>query len=402
MRTLLASLVQSFGTGRIPMPDVPTLRTSERRSLGTCPQQWWWSWREGLVPKGRSGPNHFWFGIGVHEALAAWYCGPGTKRGPHPAETWQRFVNGDIEYIKTQDATEEDVAQYTDALTLGTIMLTGYVDLYGRDEHMDVIQPEQTFAMDIPWPDRQDVYEVDSGSESALLTRYVGTYDLVYRDLRTGWLVLEEHKTAKSISVDHLPMDNQGGSYWAMASQTLRAKGLIGPKERLRGIEYNYLRKGLPDIRPTDAQRYATNKPIKADYIAAITEGAQGRPIFGVDTKASLAHLEREADRLGLIVLGKRSAVQPAPLYMRHMVHRTSAERTTQLRRIQDEAVLAQLYRDGRIPITLNPSDWNCRGCPHKAMCELKERGGNWEDFKRFQYTVRDPYADHRKSASEE
>jgi hypothetical protein len=321
------------------------------------------------------------------------------QRGPHPVETWQRYVNGDIEYIKTKDATEEDVAQYTDALTLGTIMLQGYIDLYGEDEHMDVIQPEQTFAMDIPWPDRQEVYEAEKGS---LLTRYVGTYDLVYRDLRTGWVVLGEHKTAKAISLDHLPMDNQGGSYWAMASQTLRAQGLIGPKERLRGIQYNYLRKGLPDIRPTDAQGYATNNPIKADYVTSITESAQGRPIFGVDAKATLAHLEREADRLGIVVLGKRSKVQPAPLFVRHMVHRTTKERATQLRRIQDEAVLAQLYRDGRIPITLNPSIWNCRGCPHKTMCELKERGGNWEDFKALQYDIRDPYRDHRKSAAEE
>jgi PD-(D/E)XK nuclease superfamily len=378
--------------------NVPTLRTSERHSLGTCPQQWYWSWREGLVPKGRTGPNHFWFGIGVHEALAAWYCGPGTKRGPHPVETWQRYVNGDIEYIKTKDATEEDVAQYTDALTLGATMLQGYIDLYGEDSHMDVIQPEQTFAMDIPWPDRQDVYEAEKG---ALLTRYVGTYDLVYRDLRTGWVVLGEHKTAKAISLDHLPMDNQGGSYWAMASQTLRSKGLIGPKERLRGIGYNFLRKGLPDERPTDAQGYATNKPEKADYIAALNEVGEQRG-KQISPKTSLTELQEIARHFGITVLGKRSKVQPAPLFVRHMVHRTSAERATQLRRIQDEAVLAQLYRDGRIPITLNPSIWNCRGCPHKAMCELKERGGNWQDFKALQYDVRDPYAEHRKSAAEE
>lgn len=383
------------------------LRTSERAEFNICPQRWWWRWREGLVPKGLP-PQALWFGTGVHLALAAWYCGPGLKRGPYPAETFDRFAASEVEFIKTSASIEDEVvAKYVDARDLGRAMLTGYVEKYGRDEHMHIIQPEQTFALEVPWPEgRQAVYEFIEGQ---LLTRYVGTYDLVYRDLRNGSILLEEHKTASTIDLHHLPMDNQAGSYWAVATRTLRANGLIKPKESLAGIEYNFLRKGMPDDRPRDAQGYACNKPLKADYISAINaERAKipnktGGSWIGPEPtgKESLAMLGDIANKLGLTVLGERSKIQPSPLFVRHMVYRTRAEQATQLRRIQDEAVHMRVLRDGYLPLTLAPSRDHCRFCNYKAMCELKERGGNWEDLRSAHFKVEDPYADHRKSTGD-
>jgi hypothetical protein len=377
---------------------VPILRTSERGTFGRCPQQWWWSWREGLVPKGRA-DLRLWFGGLVHVALAEWYCGPGLKRGPHPAETFARLAEEErgLAFVKTKDATDEEMAEYTDAIDLGTGMLNGYVERYGRDDYMHVVAPERTFGIDVPWPqERQGVYDVEPG---ALLVQYFGTWDLVYRDLRTDWMMLGEHKTAKSIQTGHLKMDNQAGSYWAIATQSLRREGVLGDKESLRGIEYNFLRKGLPDDRPRDAEGYATNLPVKADYLAALREsGHRGADL----DKAPMGLLSQIALKSRLTVLGARSKVQPPALFLRHTVHRTSKERATQLRRIQDEAVHMQTVRDGLLPVTLNPSSMNCMFCPHKTMCELKEEGGNWEDFKRLNYRVKDPYGDHRKSAAEE
>jgi hypothetical protein len=346
-------------------------------------------------------PQALWFGTLVHVALAEWYCGPGLKRGPHPAETFARLANNELEYVKTQFDTddEERIAKYVTAHDLGIAMLEGYVAEYGRDEHMHILQPEKTFAIDVPWPrdaeGRQSLYE---GTAGELLIRYVGTYDCTWRDLRDDSIRLEEHKTAKAITTGHLPMDNQAGSYWAVATRTLRNDGLIGPKETLAGIEYNFLRKSLPDDRPRDAEGYACNKPIKADYIAAINAAA-GDEFFSINPKLSLAALEAEAVKLGLTVLGERSKVQPPALFERVMVHRTKAEQATQLRRIQDEAIHMRALRDGLLPLTLAPSRDHCGFCSFKSMCELKERGGNWEDFKRLQYRAEDPYAAHRDIA---
>jgi hypothetical protein len=360
-----------------------------------------------LKPKG-SESTPLWFGTGFHLALANWYL-PGLKRGIHPAETFAKFAEDSLYTIKVADATEETVADYEDGAELGRIMCEQYVKLYGTDPSWDFIQAEQSFALDIPWPgpERQTLYDITPGD---LLLQYCGTYDGVYRDLEDSKIKLLETKTAKAISTSHLSLDDQAGSYWATAGYSLRRQGLIGPKERLHGITYNFARKAKPDERPKDAEGYATNKPVKADYITAIeAERATmpppgpsgswiGPPLTGKETLALLGDI---ASKLDLTVLGERSKVQPPANFVRETVHRTSAERTTQLRRIQDEAVQIQLLRDRALLPSKNSTKDCSWDCSFFNMCELQERQGDWEDYKRIAFRQEDPYADHRKSADE-
>jgi PD-(D/E)XK nuclease superfamily len=386
---------------------LPIIRTSERKDFKRCQARWWWHYREGLKPRG-SEKTPLWFGTGIHLALAEWYL-PGLERGVHPAETFAKFAKDGIHSIKTADATDEAVAQYEDSLDLGIAMLDGYIRQYGRDEHMDIIQAEHPFGLDIPWPDatRQKAYIVDPGDIMAL---YRGTWDGVYRDLTSMKVKLLETKTAKAISTAHLSLDDQAGSYWAIATMVLRKLGLLGPRERIHGIEYNFLRKALPDDRPKDAEGYACNKPVKADYVAAIEAERMKMPAPGpagswlgppLTGKESLSLLGDIANKMELTVLGERSKVQSKPLFERHTVTRTSPEQRSQLRRIQDEAVQMQLVRDGTVAPTKNPTNDCSWDCDFFAMCELQDRGGEWEDFKRIAYRVADPYADHRKSAED-
>lgn len=380
------------------MSEVPKFRTSERKDFKRCQQRWWWSWREGLRAKGLSAPP-LWFGTGIHLALALWYCGPGKKRGPHPAETWQAYCGSELEYMRTQRLTDEQEVYYIDAQELGTVMMNGYVEKYGRDEHKLIIQPEQTFSILIPWTDRQAVYEV--ADRMVAMAEYVGTYDGVWRDYNSGQLWLDEHKTAKAIFTKHLSMDDQGGGYWATAARALAKQGLITQGEPLRGIEYNFLRKALPDDRPKNADGYYTNLPTKAHFVAALSSaGLVSLNGKGLD-KWPLAALKAEAEKEGLVVLGEVSKTQESPLFHREKVHRTSAERNQQLLRIQNEAVQMQVFRDGLLPLTKTPTRDCSWDCSHFSMCELQDRGGNWEDFKELNYNVADPYADHRKSTDE-
>lgn len=414
----------------------PILRTSERGDFLRCQAMWWWTWREGLVPSGRVA-DALWFGTGVHIALAKWYCGPGAKRGPEPAETWSQWAVEEMRGMKIDRLLDdESESVFIDAKVLGITMLEGYRKLYGRDDHKLIIQPEKTFRLRVPWPQDQNLYPEDrphdfeptsasatvpagapanwrelvcskcgAGKTSPIhkpLFWYCGTYDSTWRHAETGQILLDEHKTAKAISIAHLVLDPQAGSYWAMAGRTLRDEGLIGPRERLAGIEYNFLRKGVPDERPRDAEGYYTNKPTKVHYLAALREHwrQSGTRTLDDDVKQAgkkkLDDLEALALGNGILVTGERSKVQPAPLFLRHMVHRTSKERNSQLLRLQQEGLQMWALRDGVLPVVKNPTR-DCGFCRHNAMCELQEAGGNWEDFKSKAYKRADPYVDHRE-----
>lgn len=379
----------------------PQIRTSERVLFKRCKQAWWWAYREGLKPKRVK--TALQFGEWYHVALALWYCGPGLKRGPHPAETFDRIAEADMKYVKTKDRTDEEVAEWTDLKLLGTTMLEGYVKSWGRDEQWEVLEPERTFNFDIPWPAwwGEDI--------RSLLARYVGTYDLVVRDAATGWIWIIEHKTAKAIRVDHLPLDEQGGTYYAAASRSLKAAGLIRPKDVVKGVLYNFSRKAMPDLRPKDPQGYATNKPLKADYVRALEAhwmSAYWRPgeleaeVARV-SRLKLDQLEALAAQLPTPVLGERSKVQPSALYLREPAPRTRAEQRSQLQRIQDDAATMEVYRRGELPIT-KTTHWSCaRLCDFYEICRLHETSGNWQDLRNVAYRVEDPYAAHRKSTDE-
>lgn len=372
------------------------MRTSEWRSLLRCPQQWDYAWNQGLQKRGAPA-DPLWFGTGIHIALAEWYCGPGLKRGPHPAETWEKYAGDSIVYMKTLlpgDGSEEQEVAWEDAKALGISMMNGYIDLYGADEHKLIISPEQKFSFSLPWGGKHA--GGPPGSEFTLAD-WKGTFDGVWRHADTGHVVLDEHKTALTIRVDHLPLDVQGGGYWAVATRTLRNQGLIGSRENIRRIQYNFMRKALPDDRPRNPDGYYCNKPQKKHYLEALE-----RHNFGSRSTWSLKSLEECAEANKIKVYGDVSKQQGSPLFLRHDVHRTSRQRASFLLAAQSAARTMQGLRSGLMPI-LRASDWRCTTqCDFSALCELEmETSGSAEEYKRLQFDIVDRYADHRKSTDE-
>lgn len=373
---------------------IPLLRTSERKTFKRCAWRWWQAYRMGLVNVGTPRSDALWFGTGVHIALAEWYKYPGLKRGPYPSETFADWAEGEIRWIKTRSSEHapnsgESIVEekLVPAKELGIKMLEGYVKEYGTDPQWSMIAREHSGQIDVRDPN--DVEKI--------LVIYAFTYDGVARNLASGRIELKEHKTAQAISTDHLPLDDQAGSYWAIASKDLEASGLIKSGERISGIEYNFLRKALPDERPKDANGYATNKPIKSHYIAALK--ADG--CADVTEKWTLPKMAEEAARRHLTVLGDISKVQPKPLFAREFVRRTAEQRAQQIRRIQDEALWMREVREGRLPLIKNPS-FNCQwDCDFYDMCQLHEAGGDWQEYRAEVFAQADPYADHRKSTEE-
>lgn len=273
--------------------------------------------------------------------MAHLYKGPGYKRGKKPLKVWREYCNEETEhFIRTYPSDMVDEAKYVAAQELGESMIGRYLDLYGLDPHWYIIEPESTFAFPLlPGLD------------------YNGTFDLVYRDEKIDFIKLEEHKTAKAISTGHLPMDDQAGGYWAVAETVLRASGKIGKRERLDGIEYNFVRKALPDLRPTNEQGLYLNKD------------------------------------------GSISKVQPPAHFLRHWVPRTPKERAHVLKHARDEAAQMADIDSGVRNATKNPTMDCSWQCPFTGLCELHEAGADWKEYAEQVYRIEDPYADHRKSA---
>jgi hypothetical protein len=367
------------------------LRNSERKDLKRCPWRWWKVWREGLRPLNDLS-DALWFGTGVHLALAVWYCGPGLKRGRHPAETFDEWSAGELRYVKTSNRIGNGAESIIEeklvpARELGLVLLDEYVKHWGSDDSWYVLQPECTFQVDILDPDDPE----------AVMAILAGTYDLVYREMRNDYIWLGEHKTAKAVVTEHLPLDDQAGTYWAVAGQHLQQSGMIKKGERLRGINYNFLRKAMPDTRPRTSTGHYTNKPTKAHYIEVL----EGIDALSNWRKMSLEELQEEAKSRGLTVLGDVSRQQPQPLFVRHEVRRTARERQQQIQRIQGELIHMEAYREGWLPLikrTTRDCQWDCS---LYNMCLLHEGGSDWQEYRDSMYHRQDPYADHRKSTEE-
>jgi hypothetical protein len=326
----------------MPVPDLPILRTSERSAFKRCAFRWQLEYRYGYRPRTKDA-DALWFGIGIHEALAAWYL-KGLRRGPHPAETWEAWTAEEIAFAKTYLDDTFDEPVWVDAVELGTAMLEEYVDYYGRDEQWNIISTEQPFKVRIT-------------REGTPLAYFASRWDGVARDEGDGKLYLLEHKTASQIITAYLELDDQGGSYWAVASQLLRAKKILKTNEQISGIIYNFLRKSMPDDRPQDAEGNYLNK----------------------DNSIS-----------------KRQPPQP---FVRTLVERSPKEQRHQLERIADEVAVMKAAKDGVIPITKTPTK-DCPRCPFWIPCGLHERGSDaYQVVLKNNFIQIDPYADHRKSA---
>jgi hypothetical protein len=363
------------------------LRTSERRTFGTCPQQWWWAYPEGLFPVRK--PPALWFGLIWHDALAKWYR-LGLDRGPHPAETFEKLADNERRIYVTNSEEEE---AFVDAKVLGINMAKRYVETYGRDERWHFLAIEETFALifkrgGIPY------------------LRYLLTMDGVVRDLETGRIVIVEHKTTRRMSFQHLRLDNQAGSYYAAAPYVLALDEILPPGEVIRGIEYNFARKGLGDERPRNAAGLYTNNPTKKHYVEQLKDVvvSVGGTLLGEVrlNGCSLDALEVMARNEGITVLGEVSKRQPPEEFHREFVIRTPNEQITQLNRIRDEARYMERMRAGdpAYPILKTPGE-HCNWCVFNRMCELHEEGDTdaVEGFKTSMMITQDPYAQYHKEA---
>lgn len=317
--------------------DVVLLRNSERSTFRRCRLKWHWSYNLRLAPMREKGALAF--GTMIHAALAEYYP-PGYKRGPHPAKTFERlYAEGGTTFSQWDEEGNK-----VPALELGIEMLNGYVNAYGKDDHIDIVQPEQSMEI--------DVYD----AQGRYVCTWVGQSDAVYRNRSTARVGMLEHKTAKTIPDEvriNTGYGDQGLAYSWAATLFLRHHGLLAEDQQPEHVLFNWLRKALPDDRPKDENGYALNKD------------------------------------------GSISKRQPKPLFHRFPLEFGANEFATFNRRVRAEAWEMQQVRKGKLPIYKSPDmtcDWQCQ---FKDACELHEMGADFESVLELEYGEWNPYSNH-------
>lgn len=328
------------------------VRTSERTTFARCEFRWWLAYCLRLRPREVAVPLKF--GDLIHRALAEYYKpearrlpGKKSQRGPHPAVTFNEIydeLEASGQAFKMKANVDEDDPKWGDARSLGTHMLENYIERWGDDRQFRVISPEMPF-------------QVKVRGVNGKVFMYVGTLDGLVEDLNTGKLLFFEHKTAATISTEHLMMDEQAGSYWAFGPEFLRTRGFLGQRESIDGVLYNFLRKGFKDDRPTDDEGRALNKD------------------------------------------GTVSKRQPAPLFKRQMIYRSSLDAEQLVERVrQQEEQMRQIREGERKPIkSILQGCTGMFGCPFRDVCEIHETGGDFEFVVDTLLEEWDPYEIHGK-----
>lgn len=335
---------------------LPRLRTSERGTFKRCRWKWWHEFEELIKPITATPPLRF--GSLVHTALAAYYP-PGVKRGIHPSITFEREYQRELDELGTEfgmrvqrEAEEDEV--WVEARELGIAMLDAYVDEYGKDPQWEVLVTEQPFQQVVykPWTVDPN-YPTGAQQNAEPWFLYVGILDGIWRHRKTKKLHVVDHKTAASIQLGYLAMDDQATAYWTWGLDWIYDQALLAPNEKPAGMLFNFLRKALPDKRPKNAAGQFLNKD------------------------------------------GSISLKQPPAYFHRQPIYRDWAERENARRRVIEEFSDIEEIRTSRAGYYKNPGQFTCPGCWLMDICELHEVGADFEEVKRQTTKSWEPYAPH-------
>lgn len=370
------------------------LRNSERSTFTQCPQKWEWAYVDRIKAKTPSPALRF--GSLIHGALEEFYL-PGIKRGPKPAETFQRLFEEDMK-VNTKMGFRDEDGEWHEAGNLGTVMLEAYFDRYGKDDRWRVLATEIPFRVEVTDP------------ETGRKFIYVGVIDGIWLDRESGkrrdiWVV--DHKTTRddpTLKGDALVLDEQTGSYWSYGVDYLIEQGILDSTKGLSGMMFNFLRKGKPDERPKNAAGQALNKPTKDDIWIYFENNGLKLP-EKTTVEGFMAAVAKKPRHLKAIEqLGAISKTQPAPLFHREPVWRAEYDKQMARDRIIAQARLMHYMRTGKFPVYKVPGTLHnphCKWCEYRDMCEVHETGGDWQTMHKTLFKKWEPYAQHEVNDGE-
>jgi hypothetical protein len=357
-----------------------------------CPRvrrAWEWSYVDRIRPTTSS--HALRFGSLIHGALETFYKPGGLKRGPRPAITFEKLYKEELKRLSVM-GWRDDEGTWHNALDLGTSMLEGYYNFYGKDSRWYVLGCELPFHVPVYHP-----------ISKRLLFTYVGVMDLVVRDrgLPGNPTGIVDHKTTRddpTKKADILVLDEQTGTYWSHGRDWLYANGYVKKNVPLAGMIHNFLRKGMSeedDDRAKNAQGQFLNKPKKEVLVEAYKKKFKRDPGRGENNVEFLTYaLGEEA----AAQLGEVSKKQAAPHFHRELTYRDEYDSSMVKQRILQQYRLMRSFRDGELPVFKTPGTLHnphCRWCDYRDMCELHEQGANWEELRDATMASWEPYSQH-------
>jgi hypothetical protein len=375
------------------------LRNSERMEFKKCMAAWNWRYNQGLVPRSQKQDARF-FGTCWHYVWAEMYTPPPGKDGftradIDPHELWDQLMRDSYMKISCDPFFDDDKEkEFMDAQELGHIMINGQIALWNLDPAWEVLAPEQRFRMKVPFNERQKAMGWANFGGLTHITDIVGTFDMVIRDHGSGAPVpkiIDWKTTNRSDNSKKLNIDDQCGTYMAVATKTMRKEGLIREDEVIEDMIFSFARKGKPPEN-ADENGVVRNMPTVADYRDAL--GLSDNDIKGLK-KEKLIEL---ADTAGIKVWGARSKNQGSQLFWREAVRRNHANRARSISRIADDAEAMMAVRGGRLPILKSPNP-GCSWCDYADLCDIDEDGGDTETFIKDVFKYENPYSDHEDGA---
>lgn len=402
-------------------PPALLIRTSERSSHEACAWQWGMGYIHKLSPI-REMPA-LKFGTLVHAALEKRYP-PGIKRGPKPAETFEKLFMKEQASVEAAWKMKVD-EEWEDALALGIDMMEHYVEHYGKDEDWKVISSEMTFKVPVYLPENytKDLHQVllvkallDTGVLTAAqieckepLFYYVGTIDGVWENRMDGGVRINDYKTCsgdpEKEALGKHQLDEQATAYWTWGVDWLELEKMLKDRQLrdLDGMLYTFLRKGLRDTRPQNPQGLYLNKPKKDDLLAELEAREIPVPQKGEGSGSNgtvvMDDLIAAVGPDNAMYLGEPSKDQPPPLFHREVVYRSEVERERTRERAIQQVLMMMAKRAGLMPIYKSPGtgypSQQCRACAFRDMCELHESGDDWELMRDASMTTWEPYGAH-------
>lgn len=364
------------------------LRNSERSAFKTCRFRWALTYG-GVFEVGplrsKEPAKALWFGDLIHQGLAGYYK-KGLKRGPAPAKTFIRLYDTDP---RLSAVLKNDEGEWESMRDLGRGMLEAYVVEYAdRDDEWEVLSSEGTFQLPIEVPE----FVFESVTVPGFALHVVGTFDGVWRHrVEKDRVAFAEHKTAATISLDGLAMDEQASFYWTYGPRWLWKKGVLPKKAYPSEILYNFLRKAIRNPDDTwSPSGHRLNNPTKPDLLAAFPKL--------VTEKMKLEDMIAKIGPAKAAQAGQPSKSQPSAFFERQPVYRDLADRTSTHDRVLAEAREMQLARAGILTAYKNPGPLhmpNCRGCPVRDPCELHETGNDFMSMLNATTESWDPYEAH-------
>jgi hypothetical protein len=309
-----------------------------------------------------TGANAFWFGSGIHEALAV-----------SAASMWSLAVARDqwTEYCKlaaTYDQNDNLVSGFVvpvegeHSKELGMEMLTYFVGSWvPRNDHMKIVHVERAQIMPLFTLDKQ-VGQYPEGTQVFYGYKLDG---LVQDEHERFWI--REYKTSAQIggSYDYLLNDGQAGRYWWAEQIRLGVP--------IEGVDYIILKKkAIQHLRLLKNGAFSVAKDQDTNYATAMS-----------DIKAANQDPAQYQEFLDML------REKPDNFVLRHTVRRNLDELANIEKSLKAEVMLML----GDPLIYRNDSAWNCNNCSFFDPCLQRWENSDYMTTLRLRYREREePY----------